>query len=190
MNQNVNLNRRTALKNLGIIAAGMALLPSCANKLKLIYQEEAAIAFNESQSTWIKSISEAILPTEDLKLTTYESFPDFLAKMIDFDKKASEKQAFISGYNYCTDQISDRFAVTNNEGNPEDIITYFKEVFEGSQEKTELDEKQKKQLDDQAFFCREIRRYTIAHVTTSKEYQEDILEYKLVPDPYQVCVSI
>lgn len=180
------MRRRTALTNIGVISAGILLFPGCRDHLQLDWSQNKPLSLNEKQQIWIAAISESILPKSDLNLTTYESFPEFVTKMIRFDKSEHEQSSFVAGYNLCTQEIKNLFDNTVSEVQAEEIIQYFSNILEAEAD-SEMSPEQHQLLKDKQLFCAQIRRLSISHLKTSKEYQEDILKYKLVPEPYIAC---
>lgn len=184
------MRRRKALKNIGIITAGLFFLPGCKDKLQLDWRTEGPIKFNEEQQNWIQVISEALLPKNELKLTTYESFPEFLSKMICFEKSPSEQQVFINGYNQCTLEMKELYDRNISDIQSSEIVTYFSNFIYSENPPSQSDPKQQLTWKDQKFFCQAIRQYSIDHLITSKEYQQDILNYQLIPVAYQACIPV
>jgi len=187
------MTRRTMVQSMSAIAAGIALFPGCGDGLHLDYLAENEISFNKNQSIWIEAMSEAILPKGGRTLTTYETLPQFVSKMMSFDNSTDEQEQtqFYSGYNLCTEDIKTLFEASTKNLTPEQIISYFdgqlkpKEDGPISTDVVKVDEQR-----DKTFFCQRLRRLAITHLRTSKEYQEEVLEYKLVPGSYQACVTV
>jgi hypothetical protein len=111
---NGNMKRRSALKGLSALAIGVTLFPSCSDQLALDPNITEGLIFSEKQSMWIETISDAILPKEGLNLTAFETFPEFVSKMIPFEKPAEDQIAFVRGYNNCTDEIREMFTSTRS----------------------------------------------------------------------------
>lgn len=184
------MKRRSAIKGLSAIALGVTLFPSCSDGLTLVDNANNGFDFNEQQSMWIEAISDAILPKDGLQLTTFESFPQFVSKMVPFGKSNEDRLAFVSGYNHCTNDIKEIFQTNVEKVSPEQIIEYFEDLFSNNSEVTMSDPKEAQEIAEKSLFCKELRSLSIRHLKTSKEYQEDILEYKLIPDAYNACVPV
>jgi hypothetical protein len=187
---NGNMKRRSALKGLSALAIGVTLFPSCSDQLALDPNITEGLIFSEKQSMWIETISDAILPKEGLNLTAFETFPEFVSKMIPFEKPAEDQIAFVRGYNNCTDEIREMFTSNIDKVGPEQIIEYFGDILNHVSEVRIEDAEEAQIIADKSFFCKELRSLSIRHLTSSKEYQEGILEYQLVPGFYNACVPV
>ncbi len=185
------MRRRTAIKGISVLAAGVALLPSCSESLVLTHLPEEDLDFNTVQGTWLEAISEAILPKGDSPLNTLETFPSFVAQHLNVLAPAEDLTTFVNGYNLCTEEIASIYESDTDDISPSQIVSYFtdqlsmqKVATASPDDQTEVDEEPKK------LFCETIRSLSIQHLVSSKEYQEDVLEYKLVPKKYQACTTI
>ena len=184
------MRRRKAIRNIGIISAGLALLPSCGDRLLLAQVGEKAITFSDQQQIWLNALSEAILPKSDLTLTTYEPFPDFISKMITHLDQPEEQISFGHGYNNCTEEIRKLYNSNVEKITPEEIIDYFQSLLNQEDEQLDLDTEEGIKLRDTRYFSKKMRDLSIWHLKTSKEYQEEILEYKLIPDQWESCIPV
>ncbi len=188
------MKRRTAIRSLGALTAGIALFPGCSDGLTIEFDPTQNFTFDSNQRVWIDAISEAILPKEGLSLTTYEALADYISKMISFDKSDEDQGRFYNGYNLCTEDIKSINKTSTSELSPTQIISYFTSQLENNEVSKDetLDKKMMQKSEDKKFFCQNLRRLVINHLRTSKEYQEDILEYKLAPgsDSYIACLEL
>jgi len=185
------MNRRRALQSITVIAAGAALLPSCTDSLILNLDPQTPLQFSANQSTWVKSISEAILPKGDRTLTTFEDFPAFVGKMIDFTSSQEDKSTFVNGYNLCISDLRNIYESDLDEVTPDQIITYFEEQLNTAiPEDENIDAVALQNQKSKKLFCEKLRGLSIQHLRSSKEYQEEVLEFQLVPEKYQACVNI
>lgn len=188
------MKRRTAIRSLGALAAGVALFPGCSDGLSINFDPSKNFTFDNNQRIWLDAISEAILPKDGLSLTTYEALPDFVSKMISFDKSEGDQARFYNGYNLCTEDIKNINKASTSELTPTQIVSYFKSQLENQETPKDvaLDEEMLRQAEDKKLFCQDLRSLVINHLRTSKEYQEDVLEYKLAPgsDSYTACLEL
>jgi len=184
------MKRRTAIKGLSTIAIGISLFSSCSDNLNLEHNISEGIQLNKDQGLWIESISDAILPKEGLQQTTFETFPEFVSKMIPFEKSAEDQKTFVAGYNLCTEDIKKMFESNVTKVTSVQIIEYFDNVLNNNTEVKNDNPEVDQQRGDKLAFCKEIRSLSIRHLTSSKEYQEEVLEYQLVPGFYNACVPV
>lgn len=189
------MKRRSAIKSIAIVTAGAALFPSCSDGLTIALAEGEKLSFTPNQQVWLEAISEALLPKGDKSFTTLESFPDFASKMLNFSTEAKDISTFVNGYNLCTEEMKNIYESGTKELSPEQIVAFFTTQLEspGEKEASELassDPMLVEQTLAKTSFCQQIRGLAIEHLVTSKEYQEDYLEFKMVPDTYQACTTI
>ncbi len=182
------MNRRTAIYSLATITGGMALFPACVDSLKLEITTGEKLFFNSNQSAWLEAISESVLPKGDLDLTTFESFTEFVSKMINFQKSGEQIDSFINGYNQCTKDIRKLYHSNIQMITPDQIVDYFSNIIE-EELPQQFDPREEQNSIDKKYFCEEVRGLSIWHFTTSKEYQEEVLEFKMIPDPWEACVE-
>lgn len=188
------MKRRIAIKSLSALVAGIALFPGCSDGLIIEFDPTKGFEFDSNQRIWIQAISEAILPKDGQALTTLEELPDFVSKMIAFSKTEKEQLEFYNGYNLCTEDIKQLYETSASELTSDQIISYFSSQLESKLPVIDEthDEIAVQQVENKKFFCQNIRGLIIDHLRTSKEYQQDILEYKLAPgsDSYIACVEV
>lgn len=189
------MQRRNAIKSLSAIALGISLFPACSDGLAFDMTADNIHSFSKKQGIWIEAISEAILPKESSLISTFESFPEFVFKMVSFSKSEKDQQSFFNGYNRCTSDIKSINDTKTNNLTEDQIVNYFNSVLNTNRSEVdkamdEITEMNEENLRDQILFCQTLRTLAIQHLTTSKEYQEQVLEYKLVPDTYQSCVQV
>ena len=182
------MKRRSALKGLSALAIGVTLFPSCSDQLALDPNLTGEIVFNKKQGMWIETISDAILPKEGLQLTTFEPFLEFVSKMISFENSPGTQKAFVTGYNHCTNDIKELFNSQTDKVTPKEVTEYFAGILTYKELEGDIEENNIRI--HKMVFCKEIRSLSIRHLSSSKEYQEDVLEYQLVPGFYNACVPV
>ena len=182
------MKRRVALRNLAVISAGLTFFPACVNRLKLSLNDQGALQFSSDQSSWLMSMSEAICPKGARSFTNFEPFPDFVAKMVLHSKSEDDVKSFVSGYNACTAEIQKRSERSIENITAEEVVSYFEEILNVSNAPSELSEEEAEIWNTQKSFCQDLRGLSIWHLTTSKEYQEEVLNYQLVPSKYEACI--
>ena len=185
------MRRRSALKSISVLAAGAALFPSCSESLVLTPLPGENLALNSSQSTWLEAVSEAVLPRTDKTWTTQEAFPRFVTQYLNLLAPAEDLTTFVNGYNLCTEEMSSIYESEAGKASPAQIISYFRDQLRDPVTETApVDEITELNVAAKKLFCETIKDLSIQHVVSSKEYQEDILEFKLVPSKYQACVTV
>lgn len=182
------MNRRTAIKQFAAITAGLALLPSCSDGLRIDPALSEGFSFSPEQGVWLSALSQAILPSPDQGIETLEDFPTFVATRLEKLKSTDEQLSFVRGYNEATKQLKDRFKKSSVKISPVEVITYFTDLKSNGISATE--EKEKLQQQHLISFVDTMKGLSMKHLTTSKTYMQQRLEYNILPGQYQGCVSI
>jgi hypothetical protein len=170
------MNRRTAIRNVILLSAGAALLPSCSNEDKTAADGSY---ISESDKAMLAAICEAILP----KTTNFIGSSDlksheFVLTMVNDCQSPEERRQFISGMN--------EFAATSKE---KMNGAFSKSTPEKKKAFLQLVEKKQDIPEAALKFYETTRRYTLQSFTSSKEYMTDIRNYKMVPGPnFKGCV--
>jgi len=183
------MNRRTSLKSLGVIAAGIALLPGCSDGLTLEVMEGESLGLSAPQATWINALSQAILPYGDHAIETLESFPDFITNMITQTYSDKGQSDFVSGYNAVTTSLKTKINSSTEKILPKEMIEYFKSTAAATEEAT-MTEEQKLQLVVSKEFIKNLRGLSIHHLTSSQSYMQEVDNYNIIPGQYQGAVTI
>ena len=168
------MKRRSAIKNLMIIAGGIAIFPSCSNDPAKASIQLTNLNINADQEALLAEIAETIIP----KTSTAPGARDlnlhlFTMKMVDDCYSTEEQQLFVSGLNG-TDLLAKE---------------KYNHVFIkcSTQQKNELltlamkDENAPKEL---ATFLRITKQKLIQGFTNSKYVMTDLKQYEMVPGRY------
>jgi hypothetical protein len=174
------MNRRTAIRNVVIISAGAAILPSCHNADK-ISLELKHLSITGSQEKLLAALSETIIPsTPDFIGAKDLKSHEFLLIMVDDCSSPEDQKKFTGGLAAFEDLCKKKWD----------------RAFENctSQQRDQLvsDIEQKKNIPETvAGFYGTVKAHTLQCFTTSREYMTEIRKYKLVPGPvYKGCVPV
>jgi hypothetical protein len=174
------MKRRSAIRSIVYISAGVVLLPTCRNadKSPMLLKH---ISLSGNQHDLIMDLSETILPSSTSfpgaqELKSYE----FVLTMVDDCASPEEQKIFTDGLK-AFDKLSKK---------------KFGQIFQGftaDQKKALLSdlENEKGIPGDAKKFYQTVKRYTIQSFTSSEKYMLDIQKYKMVPGPnFNGCVKI
>jgi hypothetical protein len=174
----MNLNRRSVIKNLLIIAGGVTFIPSCMQK------EEAKasiqlkhIDVNSHDEKLIAELAETIIPKTDTPGSKDVYTHLYILKMIDDCSTKTEQKRFVKGIKafeqFSRNQLKLPFVqlnpaqreqlvqqVQNEKGVPEDVLEFYNTVKE----------------------------MTVRGFLTSKYYLSEVQVYELVPGRFKGCV--
>jgi hypothetical protein len=91
------MERRTAIKNLIIIAGGIAILPSCSPGKEKASIELSKLDISADQEALLAEITETILPKTKTPGAKELGLHLFVLKMVDDCHESEEQQKFITG---------------------------------------------------------------------------------------------
>jgi hypothetical protein len=174
------MNRRAAIRNVVIISAGAAILPSChdADKISL---ELKHLSITGSQEKLLAALSETIIPTTSDFIGAKElKSHEFVLTMVDDCASPEDQKKF-------TDGLTAFSALCKKKWDRE---------FENCtvQQRNELvaEVEQKRNISEAVFgFYGTVKSYTLQSFTGSRDFMTEIRKYKLVPGPvYKGCVPV
>ena len=174
------MNRRSAIRNVMIVSAGAALLPSClsSGKNALPYKN---ISVSGSEVKMLEMLTESIIPkTKNFIGANDLKAHEFLLTMVDDCMNPEDQQTFTAGLK-AFDKLSHQKSGQLFTG------------YTAEQKKSLLtDLENKKDVPEDALkFYKTVKRYTLQSFTSSKEYMTDIRKYKMVPGPiFKGCVPV
>ncbi|MEM6841270.1 MAG: gluconate 2-dehydrogenase subunit 3 family protein [Bacteroidota bacterium] len=198
------MDRRSALKQAALLAGGLAWLPSCdfgpkrvaialnnlqldASLQDLLAKVAATIIPSEPEESNEAAPSEAVPGAEELDL--YQ----FILIMVDDCMEKKDQTAFTNGLQQLipfTKMFLEKPFPQKEPLENEKILTQVMEMkevpivpIEGSEENPAV------YLSDIQKFMDITKRYTIQGYMISEYFMTEKFPYKLVPGPYQACVS-
>ncbi len=167
------MDRRTVIKNLTILTAGVTLLPSCLQKQEKALVHLKNFSLKASQEKSIASVVDTIIPKTDSPGALALGVHLFVLKMVDECYSKKDQQNFIEGL----DQLDE--VMQKNYGHS------FYECNIKQREDTLLALEQQKGFPTALITFYKILKYrTIQGFTTSKYVLSNELVYELVPGRY------
>lgn len=160
------MDRRTALRNLFIIAGGLVLAPSCSRE-----QGGASIVLNNiqisaDQEDLLAALTEVLIPETDSPGAKTLNLHLFVLKMINDCHSPEDQQAFIEGLK----KLEQRY----RKGQGAVLANFWAAKSEG----------------EESTFSTILRRRTIQGYLNSKYVMQNKLVYQLIPGRYQEAVKI
>jgi len=174
------MNRRTAIRNVVIISAGAALLPSCTTTDESSLHLKN-IPLTGSQENMLAELTETIIPTTNnfigaKNLKSHE----FLLTMMDDCASPEDQKFFTDGMKAFEDACKKKFNAAFVKCTPQQKIDWLKEM-----------EAVKDDKDGAAKFYKITKRYTVQSFTSSKEYLIDLKKWKMIPgSDFKGCVAV
>ena len=179
------MNRRIAIRNVVMIAAGTSLLPSCNAPDEAPSLVLKKIPVTGSQQKMLAELVEAIIPktnnfigAKDLKSH------EFALIMIDDCASPEDQKAFAEGMKAFEEGCQKKFNSPFVKCSARQKKDWLKEMEAYKDEKDPAN-------GEAAKFYRTIKRYTVQSFTSSKEFLTDVAKYKLVPGSnFKGCVPV
>ena len=173
----MNITRRAAIRNLLIVTAGAALLPSClqdGHSIKL-----QGLEINSDQEKILAALSDAIIPKTDTPGALDLSAHLFVLKMVDDCYTKEEQKVFMQGFEEFNRKVKDKYHKSFSD-------------LTGSQKEEFLSELEgaKKVNESLNSFYSSTKRLTVLGYTTSKYYLADVKKFSLIPGKYEGSVPV
>ncbi|MDH5825221.1 gluconate 2-dehydrogenase subunit 3 family protein [Sphingobacterium faecium] len=163
------MNRRTLVKQLFIIAGGIALLPSCLREqggASIVLQNIKIAAADED---FLAKLSDILIPKTDSPGGRELNLHLFVMKMVDDCESPEKQQGFVKGMQVLKDQYE--------SFTPEQILSAIT-VLEKEKER------------DEVTFFKIFKSRAIQGYLNSEYVMTNKLIYKLIPGPYQAAVKL
>lgn len=173
----MNITRRAAIRNLLLVTAGAALLPSC-------FQEKASVKFvnldiDRDLEDTLASLTDAIIPKTDTPGATDIAAHLFTLKMVDDCYTKEEQKTFIEGFDEFNKLTKTKYKNSFNELN-----------LQQKEELLTLIEKGKEIPEVIKSFYNSTKSLTILGFTTSQYYLTEVKKFNIIPGKYQGSVPV
>lgn len=173
------MNRRSALRNLALVTAGVALLPAC------MQQETAATIkpdnFNitgEEEKT-LADLTDYLIPKTGTPGAKDMNAHAFALTMVDDCYSKEEREKFVAGFKAFNELTKKQYSGTFSKLTTEQKAELLKAL-----------ESKKDVAEDAVAFYNSMKRLTIQSYTSSKFFMLDIRKYEMVPGRYHGCVPV
>ncbi|MBX2926030.1 MAG: gluconate 2-dehydrogenase subunit 3 family protein [Chitinophagaceae bacterium] len=168
------MQRRTVIKNIVIMAGGIALLPSCSGDRKKASILLKNLNTSAEQEALLAEIAETILPeTGGSPGAKSMNLHLFTMKMVDDCHTAEEQKLFTKGLNKIDQIAEDKYGVSFAKCTPEQRKELLVQVAEDKSAPKEA-----------ATFLKITKQRVIQGFTNSKYVMTDLKQYEMVPGRY------
>ena len=163
------MNRRDAIKNVGLIAGGLTLIPyACSLTPEIVFSNLPNI--KKEQQDLIGWLCNCILPEDIENFPTHEIRQNFVLTQVN-DCLTSEEQAeFLLGFEKIQLSLSPTKEIKMEMLTPEDQLAFLKLHFEGEGVITR--------------FLETLKNYSLLHFESSEKYMKNYLSYEFMPGRY------
>ena len=180
------INRRVALKQLGLLTAGVALLPGCvkdAPKAASITLKN--IHVNGGQEAVLAEIAETLIPTTDIPGAKAMNAHHFVLRMIDDCQPEETQKDFEKGFAEFEKAVEKKHGKSFDELSAADRKAFLTEIDVAAKAEREKDD-----LSSVSKFYSLVRRYTIQGFTSSEYVLTNVFHYNMIPGKFVGCVPI
>ncbi|QNL49010.1 gluconate 2-dehydrogenase subunit 3 family protein [Olivibacter sp. SDN3] len=167
------MKRRSAIKNLLIIAGGIAILPACSTENGKASIQLSNLSINGDQEALLAEIAEAIIPAGDTQGAKDLNLHLFVLKMVDDCHPEEEQKQFLKGLDQFNDLSNQKFSKTFMKA----------DIKERQELLATLDATQPHSQDVEAFY-KITKRRVIQGFLNSKYVMTDLKQYELIPGRY------
>lgn len=180
------MNRRIALKQLGFITVGAALLPGCVKEAA----SSASVALKNiqitgSQEAIIAEIAETLIPATDMPGARAMNLQQFVLRMVDDCQPSETQKDFAQGLAEFEQAVDKKFGKSFEALSSSDKKSFLTEL-----DATTKSEREKDSLTALSKFYSMTRRYTIQGFTSSEYVMTNVLPYNMIPGKFIGCVPI
>jgi hypothetical protein len=172
------VNRRTVLKQLAIVSAGIALSPSlvgCSSKPSLLFK---TIKITKDEEELLKLFADTIIPKTDTPGAIEVNAHLYSAKMIDDCMEKKDQAKWLTGlrkFATSADEKAGGGFASMNKDERENFLTQFEE---------------KKFTDADLVFFYDTTKYLTIRGYTTSEYYLTKQGFSLIPGRFQGCVAV
>jgi len=173
------MDRRSSIKNLIIISAGAALLPSCLRENKKPSISLKNIKIDGKDEELLSELSETIIPKTDTPGAKDVSAHLFALMMIDDCYPPDGQDKFVKGLKEFDEFSKKKF----NKSFVKCSSTERADILKSIESKKDIPE-------NVAFFYNTTKRLTVQAFTESKYYLTKVQVYELIPGKFYGCVPV
>lgn len=180
------INRRIALKQLGLLTAGAALLPACVKEAP----SAASITLKNlhvtgEQEAVLAEMAETLIPTTDIPGAKSMNTHQFVLRMIDDCQPEETQKDFEKGLAEFQQAVDKKHGKSFDELSPSE-----RKAFLTGIDATAKAEREKDNLSAVSGFYSLVRRYTIQGFTSSEYVLTNVFHYNMIPGKFVGCVPV
>lgn len=176
------MDRRKALKHIGLLSGGMVLLPSCDLSKENVSRVMNKLKVTESQEALLAELVDTIIPESEIPGAKSLKVADFVWVMVDDCLDERIQESFLSGL----DQFKSRFREINGTG--------FDNASQDDRAmglKTLLNQPSSTDPDDPVAAMIEIAKsFTILGFNKSEYIMTEVMPYTLIPGKNPECRNL
>ncbi len=178
------MDRRKALKNLGILTGGFVLLPSCD-----FSEEKVSLALNklritESQESLMKELVGSFIPEGDIPGAATLKVHDFVWVMVDDCMEESSQKSYLLGLNTFDSSIKNIIGKPFSKLKQNDRVNALSDILEKADDAMESVDK------DLVNFIKTTKNFTTLGYMNSEYIMTQVMPYSQIPGTYGPCETV
>ncbi len=176
------MDRRKALKNLGLISGGLLVLPSCDFSKENVSRVMNNLEVTESQESLLKSLVEAYIPETDIPGGIGLKLDEFVWVMVDDCLPKEQQDSFLRGLS-SFETLFKKINGSSFSGSTADQKTLaLSEIVSG-----EANDPERK---DVLAFVEISKSFAVLGFMRSEYLMTEVMPYTLVPGKYPACRTV
>lgn len=184
------MNRRNAIKNLGLFTGGMILLPSCD-----FSDEKVSIVLNKLQISFeqeklVDTIVSTFIPEGDIPGAKTLKVSNFVWVMVDDCLDPIKQNLFINGLNLFDLKVKNNHNKSFDKLSTDERELVLNEILALKADSDNKAGSGSEEISDIKNFIDTSKYYTIWGYKQSEYMMTEIMPYKLVPGSYGLCETI
>lgn len=178
------MDRRKALKNLGILTGGVVLFPSCDFSEEKVSLALNKLSITESQETLMKELVDCIIPEGDIPGAVSLKVHDFVWVMVDDCLDEASQKSYLIGLNNFDNNIKNRSGKRFAKLKPEERMSTLSGILEKADDTLESVDK------DLVNFIQTTKNFSSLGYMRSEYIMTEVMPYTLIPGTYGPCETV
>ena len=171
------MTRRESIRNIAIASSGAILLAGCTEANAIEFLKEGKLLLNKRHLQYVGKIAESLVPVSHLG-DGVGNPTSFIMTMVNDCQSADDISKFTLGFDQFKLLLKENQTKLKS-GTTDQILDQIKRQLDSEEPPSEM-----------VFFIETIKNLAIRHLKTSKLYQQDVMEYRLIPTTYESCSAL
>ncbi len=181
----MNMNRRIALKQLGLVTAGAMLLPGCLKQVRPLSVALNNLSVTGEQEGLLAEMAESIIPATDIPGAKALNLQAFVLRMVDDCQDADAQKNFETGLSQFDEAVVTKFKKPFEECSAKERKEFLLEI-----DFTAKAERESDKSTPVSVFYSLVKRYTIQGFLNSEYIMTNVLVYNMIPGKFVGCVPV
>ena len=182
------MDRRLAIKNLGMLTGGLLFLPACD-----FSEEKASIVLNQLQITakqenLLKELVATFIPEGEIPGAKSLGVHNFVWIMVDDSMEEEKRNSYINGLKIFDPRVKEISGKSFAELELAERLDVLRDLLQSDMEEEE--NMKKTDVGDIVNFINTSKYYTVWGYLQSEFIMTEIMPYQLVPGSYDSCATI